>query len=63
MKVNAIKIESLLAVQGLTKTELAKKAGMSRQNVSTVVRLGTCEPRTAGKLAFALGVDVSDIIE
>ena len=63
MRVNAIKIESLLAVQGLTKTELAKKAGMSRQNVSTVVRRGTCEPRTAGKLAFALGVDVSDIIE
>ena len=63
MKVNAIKIESLLAVQGLTKTELAKKAGMSRQNVSTVVRRGTCEPRTAGKLACALGVDVSDIIE
>ena len=63
MKVNAIKIESLLAVQGLTKTELAKKAGMSRQNVSTVVRRGTCEPRTAGKLATALGVDVLDIIE
>lgn len=63
MKVNAIKIESLLAVQGLTKTELAKKAGMSRQNVSTVVRRGTCEPRTAGKLASALGVDIADIIE
>ena len=62
MKVNAIKIESLLAVQGLTKTELAKKAGMSRQNVSTVVRRGTCEPRTAGKLASALGVDIADII-
>ena len=63
MRVNAIKIESLLAVQGLTKTELAKKAGMSRQNVSTVVRRGTCEPRTAGKLASALGVDIADIIE
>ena len=63
MKVNSIKIESLLAVQGLTKTELAKKAGMSRQNVSTVVRRGTCEPRTAGKLASALGVDIADIIE
>ena len=63
MNVSTIKIESLLAVQGLTKTELAKKAGMSRQNVSTVVRRGTCEPRTAGKLASALCVDIADIIE
>lgn len=63
MNVSAIKIESLLAMHGLTKTELAKKAEMSRQNVSTVIRRGTCEPRTAGKLATALGVDVLDIIE
>lgn len=63
MNVSAIKIESLLAMHGLTKTELSKKAGMSRQNVSTVIRRGTCEPRTAGKLATALGVDVLDIIE
>ena len=46
-----------------TQRMLAKKAGMSRQNVSTVVRRGTCEPRTAGKLASALGVDIADIIE
>lgn len=63
MNVSAIKIESLLAVQGLTKAELAKKAGTSRQSVSTVIRRGTCEPRTAGKLAAALGVDILDIIE
>lgn len=63
MNVSAIKIECLLAVRGLTKTELSKKSGMSRQSVSTVIRRGTCEPRTAGKLASALGVDIADIIE
>ena len=35
---------------------------MSRQNISTIIRRGTCEPRTAGKLAAGLGVSVLEII-
>ena len=63
MKISAIKIETLLAEQGLTKAALAEKCGMCRQNVSTIVRRGTCEPKTAGKLALGLGVTVADIIQ
>lgn len=63
MKINAIKIETLLAEQGITKAALAQKCGMARQNISTIVRRGTCEPKTAGKLAVGLGVNVADIIE
>ena len=63
MKINATKIETLLAEQGITKAALAQKCGMARQNISTIVRRGTCEPRTAGKLAAGLGVTVADIIE
>lgn len=63
MKINATKIETLLAEQGITKSALAQKCGMARQNISTIVRRGTCEPRTAGKLAAGLGVTVADIIE
>ena len=63
MKIDAIKIESLLAEQGITKAALAQKCGISRQNVSIIVRRGTCEPKTVGKLAFGLGVAVSDIIQ
>lgn len=63
MKVDVIKIEALLARQGITKTELACRAGISRQSISVIVGRGTCTPITTGKLASALGVDVLDIIE
>lgn len=63
MTINAVKIETLLAKHGMTKTALAEVCGISRQNISTIVRRGTCEPKTAGKLAAGLGVDVADIIE
>jgi len=60
--INAVKIETMLADRGMTKTALASLSGISRQNLSTVVRRGTCEPKTAGKLAAGLGVGVSDIL-
>ena len=63
MKISTTKIEMLLADQALTKKALAEKCGISRQNISTIVRRGTCEPRTAGKLAFGLGVELADIME
>lgn len=62
MIIDAVRIETILAQCGTTKTELARKCGMSRQNISTIIRRGTCEPRTAGKLAAGLGVSVLEII-
>ena len=62
MNINAEKIELLLAEQGITKTALADRCGICRQNISIVIRRGTCEPKTAGKLATGLGVPVDDII-
>ena len=52
MLINAQKVEIILAQQGITKATLA-----------TVIRRGTCEPKTAGKLAAGLGVQVNDIIK
>lgn len=63
MLINAQKVEIILAQQGITKATLAKRCGLSRQNISTVIRRGTCEPKTAGKLAAGLGVQVNDIIK
>ena len=63
MEISTKKIEMLIAEQGTTKAALAAKCGLSRQNVSTIVRRGTCEPKTAGKLAFGLGVSVADIMK
>ena len=62
MKISVLKIETLLAEKSMTKADLANRCGISRQNVSTLIRRGTCEPRTAGKLASGLGVEVRDRI-
>ncbi|WP_435645712.1 helix-turn-helix domain-containing protein [Butyricicoccus porcorum] len=63
MDISTIKIESLIAAQGITKKELSARSGISRQSLSTIVRRGTCAPITAGKLARGLSVDVTDILE
>lgn len=63
MTINSIRIESILAKRDMTKAALAERCGVSRQNISTIIRRGTCEPRTAGKLAAGLGVSVAEIIE
>lgn len=63
MKISATRIDTILAKRGMTKADLADECGVSRQNISTIIRRGTCEPRTAGKLAAGLGVDVADILE
>ena len=63
MNINAKKIETLLAERGMTKAALSESCGMSRQNISTIIRRGTCEPKTAGKLALGLGVPVAELIE
>lgn len=63
MNISTTKIETLLAERGMTKAALSESCGISRQNISTIIRRGTCEPKTAGKLALGLGVPVSELIE
>ena len=62
MTINARRIETMMAEMGLTKRGLSELCGISAQNISTIIRRGTCEPRTAGKLAAGLGVPVAEII-
>lgn len=63
MNVDAKKIETFLAERGMTKAELAKICGISRQNISTLVRRGTAEPKTVGRLAAGLEVSVGEILK
>lgn len=63
MKLRTQYIETKLAELGLTKKALAANCGISAQSVSTIIRRGTCEPKTAGKLAKGLGVPVATIVE
>lgn len=60
LKVN---LEIMAARQGMKLGQLADKAGMYRQNLSTIKQRGTCTALTACKIAAALGVDVTEIIE
>lgn len=62
MNINAIKIKCLIAAQGITQAQLAGKSKISRQNISNILRRGTCQPKTAGKIAAALSVDVAEIL-
>ena len=63
MKIDTKKVAVILAEQGLTKTALAVRSGVSRQNISTILGRGTCEPATAGKLATGLGIPVTEIVK
>lgn len=62
MKIDHLRVEVLLAERGITKKDFAKNCGLSPQLVSLTLRRGTCEPRTAGKIAAGLGVPVRDIL-
>ena len=63
MKINAHKIKLILAEMEMTRSDLAAKCGISRQNISTILTRGTCEPKTAGKLAKGLGVPLDEIVK
>lgn len=52
----------ILAENKLTYSDLSKRSGVSRQQISTIIGRGTCAPKTAGKLAAGLGVSVAEII-
>ena len=61
MEISIQRIERVLAEKGMSKTELALRCGVSRQNISVITRRGSCEPKTAGRLAAGPGVSVNDI--
>lgn len=63
MKIDVNKIKIILAEREMTRSALAALCGISRQNISTILTRGTCEPKTAGKLAKGLGIPVDEIIK
>lgn len=63
MKLNTTKIALILADREMTRAALAERCGLSRQNISTILARGTCEPKTMGKLAKGLGIDPAELIK
>ena len=53
----------MAARKGMKMGQLADKAGLCRQNLSTIKNRGTCTALTACKIAAALGVSVDDLKE
>lgn len=60
LKVN---LEILAAFNGMKLSQPADKAGLCRQNLSAIKNRGTCSALTAVKIATALGVEVTDIVD
>lgn len=63
MKLNVNRIELRMAERQLTRKDLSDLCGVCRQNISTIIKRGTCEPATAGKLAAGLGLRVEEIVQ
>lgn len=62
MKLDSQKIECMLAERQMTRTSFADLCGIRSQNLSKILRRGTCELPTAGKLAAGLGLRVEEIV-
>lgn len=63
MKVDKRKLDIAMARAQLNRGDLAKKAGMPVQTLCNVMQRKNCRPATIGRIAAALGVDVTEIIE
>lgn len=57
------KFSIAFANSGLAMGELANRAGLSRQRVYAILNSKKATPKAVGKIAKALGVDVTEIIE
>lgn len=57
------KFAIVLANSGLTIGEAAERAGMSRQRFHAILNSKKATAQAVGKVAKAIGVDVTEIIE
>lgn len=62
MRLNTVKLITLMYEKGLKTGDVVKSSGLSKATVSGVRSGRTCTPDTAAKLANALNVPVTDLI-
>ena len=63
MRIDRIKLATELARQDMTQVELAKKIGVSRVTVNGIRNGKSCSDEVGYKIATALGVDISKLLE
>ena len=62
MRIDRNKMLIAMARAKLNRSDLAEKAGLTVPIVANTLNRGTCKPATAGSIAEALGVDVTEIL-
>lgn len=63
MQLNMKKVNIAIANSGMNKTQLAEKAGVSRQYFVSLFNRRELTPNTIGIISRALGVDAAEIVE
>lgn len=63
MRLDRIKLATELVRQDMTQVELAKKIGVSRITVNGIRNGKSCSDEVGYKIAEALGVDISKLLE
>ena len=63
MKANGTKLKIAMARAYMNTADLSVKAEMPIQTINGVLRGRSIRPATLGRIAKALGVDVTDILE
>ena len=63
LRISKKKLEIAMARAKLNRNDLAEKAEMPVNTICSVYSRGTCKPGTVGRIAEALGVDVTEILE
>ena len=63
MKANRNKLELAMAKACMSTAELQKAAEMPRPTLNNVISGKSAKPATIGRIARALGVDVTEILE
>ena len=63
MKINTAVIKAAIAEKGLTQRETAEKAGFAQPQFSAMLARGTATCKSAGRIAAALELPVSAILQ
>ncbi len=63
MRIDRVKLVAELTRRDMTQKDLANKTGVSRATINYIKGGKCCSNEVGNKIAAALGVDVTDIIE
>ncbi len=63
MRIDRKKLKIALIEKDMSQKELSKRSGVARATISYIVNGKSCSDEVGQKIAVALGVDVTNIIE